>query len=148
MDKIDQKIIQALQNDGAMTNAALAEQVNLAPSSCLRRVRRLKKDGVIKKTVAIIDEKILGRTLKAIVEVDLERHGIHAQATFRERVKREVSVSQAYSVTGDRDAVLIMSLKGMEEYQEVCERLFNHDKNVIRFKTTFVINAFKETAVF
>lgn len=145
MDKLDQKILEVLQIDADITNTALAERVHLAPSSCLRRVRRLKDSGVIKKTVCVIDEKALGRTLKAVVEVDLERHGTGAQAVFHEQVKIEPSISHGYTVTGDRDVVLILTLRDMEEYQAVCERLFNHDKNVIRFKTTFVIKTFKET---
>jgi len=147
MDKLDQKILQILQADADITNAALAERVHLAPSSCLRRVRRLKDTGIIKKTVCVIDEKALGRTLKAVVEVDLERHGTEAQAVFHEQVKIEPSISNGYTVTGDRDVVLILTLRDMEEYQAVCERLFNHDKNVIRFKTTFVIKTFKETGI-
>lgn len=145
MDKIDEKIIRCLQSDSDITNAALAERVYLAPSSCLRRVRRLKESGVIKKTVAVIDAAVLGRGLKAIVEVDLERHGTQAQAAFRERLKHEISISHAYVITGESDVVLIMDLVDMAEYQEVCERLFNHDQNVIRFRTSFAIKTLKET---
>jgi Lrp/AsnC family transcriptional regulator, leucine-responsive regulatory protein len=144
MDKIDHKILQILQNDADITNAALAERVHLAPSSCLRRVRRLKDSGAIKKTVCIIDEKVMGRNLKAIVDVVLERHGTQGQAAFHERVKNEAAISQDLIVTGERDVVLFMNVCDMEEYKEVCDRLFNFDKNVIRFKTTFVIKSLIE----
>ncbi len=143
MDKIDRNIISYLQHDADITNAALAEKVNLAPSSCLRRVQRLKKEGVIKGCVAIIDDKALGRSLTAIVEVDLERHGHQANMAFHERLKAEVSVAQAFSITGDSDLMMIMKLENMEEYQDVCERLFNHDQNVIRFRTSFVLQEIK-----
>ncbi|WP_135077571.1 Lrp/AsnC family transcriptional regulator [Terasakiella sp. SH-1] len=143
MDKIDQNILGCLQQDADITNAALAEKVNLSPSSCLRRVQRLKKDGVIQKTVAIIDDKILGKNLKAIVEVDLDRHGAQAQAAFRDSIKKESAVVQAYSITGESDVLLVMHLADMEEYQQVCDKLFNHDPNVMRFRTSFAMEVLK-----
>ena len=107
MDKIDLKIIEILRTDASLTNAALAERVHLAPSSCLRRVQRLKNEGIIKKTVAVIDDKALGINLKAIVEVDMDRHGNHAKAAFIERVKKEPTIMQAYGITGESDALLV-----------------------------------------
>ena len=143
MDKIDRNIIRYLQDDADITNAALAEKVNLAPSSCLRRVQRLKRDGVIRKKIAVIDDKAVGRSLTAIVEVDLERHGDHANSVFYEQLKKETCVFQAFSITGDSDLLLVMKLESMEEYQSVSDRLFNHDKNVIRFRTSFVLKDLK-----
>jgi DNA-binding Lrp family transcriptional regulator len=140
MDKIDRNILAILQKDASLTNAALAEKVNLSPSSCLRRVQKLKKSGVIKKTVAIVDDKVLGRNLIAIVEVDLDRHGAQAQAVFHERLRQDVCVTQAYGITGESDTLLVLKLADMDEYRQVCERLFNHDTNVIRFRTSFAMN--------
>lgn len=144
MDKIDQKILEILRQDASLTNAALAEKVHLAPSSCLRRVRRLKETGVITKTVAVIDQKALGRPLRAIVEVDMDRHGNKAQEAFWAAVKRETAVTQAYGITGESDAVLILDLRDSDEYVALCDRLFDNDDNVIRFRTFFVMKKHKE----
>ncbi|WP_417794862.1 Lrp/AsnC family transcriptional regulator [Terasakiella pusilla] len=144
MDKIDYKILNFLKEDADITNAALADKVYLSPSSCLRRVQKLKSQGVIKKTVAIIDEKVLGRNLQAIVEVDFDRHGTSSSAPFNERVKNEISVTKAYGITGESDALLFLNLVDMQEYEQVCERLFNNDKNVIRFRTSFVMKRIKD----
>ena len=57
MDKIDAKIVRALQEDGRLTNQDLAEKVGLSPSPCLRRVRNLEKAGIIKGYCATIDQK-------------------------------------------------------------------------------------------
>ncbi|MDV7338543.1 Lrp/AsnC family transcriptional regulator [Terasakiella sp. A23] len=144
MDKIDQNILTILQQDASLTNAALAERVNLAPSSCLRRVQKLKQQGIIKKTVAVIDEKTLGRNLHAIVEIDLARHGHQAYSAFQERVKHEIAVTKAFSISGESDVILNISLKDMEEYQAFCDRVLNHDDNVLRFRTNFVMRVIKE----
>jgi len=55
LDSIDLAIIAVLQDDASMENQELARRVNLSPAPCLRRVRRLKEDGVIKQIVALID---------------------------------------------------------------------------------------------
>ncbi len=143
MDKIDQKILQILQQDAGITNVALAEKINLSPSSCLRRVQHLKKTGVIQKTVCILDEKYLGHHLKAIISVDLDRHGNQAKEALLAQIKSEPSVQQAYSISGESDLLLILHLADMEECQKVCERLFNHNQNVIRYRTSFVMEEVK-----
>lgn len=148
MDAIDRRIIEVLQQDAELTNAELADRVNLSPSSCLRRVRRLKQEGILTKTVALVDPDRLGRGLTAIVEVTLERHGAEAQQRFLDLVSAEPAVTQVYSVTGETDVLLVVHLVDMKEYQEICNRLFNHDPNVVKFRTLFAMERIKfETAI-
>lgn len=148
MDRLDLKILAALQADASRTNAALADEVGLSPSSCLRRVQRLQATGVIRKTVALVDPGALGRGLAAIVEVELERHGDQRMRAFLAGARTEPAVTHAYAVTGEVDVVLMLRLVDMAEYQGVCERLFRDDANVARFRTLFVMDAAKEeTAV-
>jgi DNA-binding Lrp family transcriptional regulator len=148
MEKIDRKILELLQADADVTNALLAKQVHLSPSSCLRRVQKLKQQGVIARTVALLDQEKLGRDLTAIVDVVLERHGADDQRDFVRAVKDEPAIAQAFLVTGDVDVVLLMTLTGMREYQSLCDRLFHHDRNVLRYRTLFSMDHFKnETAL-
>lgn len=144
MDKIDQKILSILRQDAELTNAALAERVNLSPSSCLRRVQKLKQQGIIKKTICVIDDKALGRNLHAIVEVDLDRHGHSSFIAFQDRVKNEDAIIKAYGITGESDVVLFLNLIDMDEYQDLCDRFFDRDKNIIRFRTSFVMRQIKD----
>lgn len=148
MDTIDRKIVEALQKDAELTNVELSNRVSLSPSSCLRRVQRLKKDGVLLKTVALADPDKLNRGLTAIVDVTLERHGAEARKTFMNQLLMEAAVSQVYSVTGETDVLLIINLVDMKEYQALCNRLFNHDPNVVKFRTLFAMERNKyETAI-
>lgn len=144
MDKIDRKILNLLQEDASRTNAQLADLVALSPSSCLRRVRRLKKSGVIDRIVALLAPAKAGRTLKAIVTVELERHGEQFMRRFLETVSAEGAVTQAYSVSGQTDAIVMLRLVDMEEYDGLCERLFRNENNVARYYTSFVIRTAKE----
>ncbi len=148
MDAMDGKIVEILQNDASLTNIELSERVNLSPSSCLRRVQRLKDQGILLKTVALADPDKLNRSLMAIVDVTLERHSADARQGFMEQLLLEPAVGQAYSVTGETDVLLIMNLADMKEYQSICERLSNHDPNIVKFRTLFAMERHKyETAI-
>ncbi len=143
MDRIDRKILTLLQKDASIANNDLADLVGLSPSSCLRRVRQLKDKGIITKIVALTDPKKLGRTLKAIVTVKLADHGTVARKQWLTDMKCEVAISQIYSVSGETDAVVMFNLIDMEEFQELSQRLFADDKNVIQYQSLFVLEQHK-----
>lgn len=145
MDRIDKKLLNLLQDDASRTNNELAELVGLSPSSCLRRIRRLKQAGVIDRVVALLSPTKAGKTLKAIVTVELERHGEQYMREFLGLVAHEPAVIQAYGVSGETDVVLMLRLADMEEFDALCERLFQDRSNVARYYTMFVIRTAKET---
>lgn len=147
MDNTDRQILEILQQDASLSNAELAQRVHLSPSSCLRRVQKLKAEGVITKTVALVNPDKLERSLCGIVEVSLERHGTEARADFVEKVKEEGAITQAYSVTGEADVILVVQLRDMKEYAGLCDRLLNYDPNVVKFRTSFSMEQYKNTTV-
>ena len=144
MDKIDIKLLNLMQRDASQTNAHIAEQVGLSPSSCLRRIRRLKASGVIERIVAILNPAKTGRVLKALVTVELHRHGEQYMQRFFDLAKQEPAVAQAYAVTGDADIALQLRLRDMEEYDELCKRLFHDETNVARYLTMMIIRTAKD----
>jgi Lrp/AsnC family leucine-responsive transcriptional regulator len=144
MDRIDRRLLSLLQKDASRTNADLAEEVGLSPSSCLRRIRRLKSAGIIDRIVAILSPAKAGRGMKAIVTVELERHGEQHMRRFLELAALEAAVIQAYGVSGETDVVLMLRLADMEEFDALCDRLFRNGSNVARFYTMFVIRTAKE----
>ncbi len=148
MDRIDRKLLNLLQRDASRTNVDMADEVGLSPSSCLRRVRRLRQAGVIDRIVAILNPARTGRTLKAIVTVELKLHGEQHMRRFLDQAAAEDAVAHAYAVTGEVDVVLMLHLRDMEEFDALCDRLFRDQTNVARFFTMMVIRTAKnETAV-
>ncbi|WP_105381773.1 Lrp/AsnC family transcriptional regulator [Neorhizobium alkalisoli] len=148
MDRIDRKLLNLLQRDASRTNVDVADEVGLSPSSCLRRIRRLRQTGVIDRIVAILNPARTGRALKAMVTVELKLHGEQQMRQFFDRATREDAVAQAYAVTGEVDVVLMLHLRDMEEYDALCDRLFRDETNVARFFTMMIIRTAKnETAV-
>lgn len=148
MDRIDRKLLNLLQRDASRTNVELADLVGLSPSSCLRRMQRLKSSGLIDRIVAILNPAKAGRLIKALVTVELKLHGEAHMRRFLDLAAEEEAVSQAYAVTGETDVVLMLRLKDMEEFNALCTRLFRDETNVARFFTMMVIRTAKdETAV-
>lgn len=148
MDKIDKKILNLLQHDASRTNLDIADEVNLSPSSCLRRVRRLRKTGIIDRIVAILNPSKTGRVLKALITVELNLHGEQHLRDFLKLAVAEEAVMQAYGVTGQTDVVLMLSLRDMEEFDALCDRLFRDSTNVARFFTMMVVRTAKDETAF
>lgn len=145
MDELDFRIVAALQADGTLTKAELAEAVGSTPSTCLRRVAELRRTGVLTGCVYLADPGKLGRGIRAIIVVTTRNHTKDTRTTFASRVSGEVAITQAYGVTGDLDAVLIGHFRDMEEYQALCDRLFDSDPDVVRYTTLFAVETYKDT---
>ncbi|KEQ03592.1 Lrp/AsnC family transcriptional regulator [Pseudorhizobium pelagicum] len=148
MDSIDRKLLNLLQRDASRTNVDMASEVGLSPSSCLRRLQRLRRSGVINRIVAILNPAKVGRVIKAMVTVELKLHGEEHMRRFLKAATAEEAVSHAYAVTGENDIVLMLRLRDMEELDALSEKLFTDQTNVARYITTMVIRTAKEeTAV-
>lgn len=143
MDRIDRKILDYLQRDASIRNVELADRVGLAPSSCLRRVRNLREKGIIIGSVVLTDGEKMGRNVKAIVSVKLFDHGTDALKDWLASLAKERAVSQAYSVSGETDAVVFLTLANMKEFQELSRSLFAGNPNVVQFVTQFVLEEHK-----
>lgn len=144
MDRIDRKLLNLMQRDASRTNVDMADEVGLSPSSCLRRVQRLRKSGLIERIVAILNPAKAGRVIKAMVTVELKMHGEQHMRRFLEIACAEEAVSHAYAVTGATDVVLMLRLRDMAEFDALCDRLFRDQTNVARFFTMIVIRTAKE----
>lgn len=145
MDALDLRIVAALQSDGRLTKAELAEAVGSTPSTCLRRVAQLRRAGVLTGCVYLADPAKLGRGIRAIITVTTRNHTKALRTSFATRLAEEPAILHAYGVTGDLDAVLMGSFSDMEEYQALCDRLFDSDPDVVRYTTLFAVETYKET---
>ncbi|MEM7170954.1 MAG: Lrp/AsnC family transcriptional regulator [Pseudomonadota bacterium] len=145
MDDLDLRIVAALQVDGSLTKAKLAEEVRSTPSTCLRRVAELRRAGVLTGCVYLADPAKLGRGIRAVITVTTRNHTKDLRTSFAGRISEEPAITQAYGVTGELDAVLIGHFADMEEYQALCDRLFDNDPDVVRYTTLFAVETYKET---
>src|SRR5258708_28619227 len=86
LDRMDIKILQALQNEGRLTNQSLAQRVALSPSACLARVRRLEAAGIISGYHAHVDIELVRSTLIILAEISLKRHNSTEFARFERMI--------------------------------------------------------------
>ncbi|MFL6708600.1 MAG: Lrp/AsnC family transcriptional regulator, partial [Massilia sp.] len=93
-DELDRRILNTLQNNAALTNAELAEQVHVSPPTCLRRVKHLTDSGVITRQVALVDPARVGAQLCAIVEIALDVNAVEKMEAFEALVASEAAVLQ------------------------------------------------------
>lgn len=117
IDHIDRKILRALQEDGRLTNAELSRRVNLSPTPCLERVRRLERDGYIRGYRAELDPDRLGYGVVCFIEVALDRTTPDVFDRFRDRVLEMPQVMECHMITGGLDYLLKVRLADMAEYR-------------------------------
>ncbi len=127
IDRYDRAILDALQRDGAMTNAGLSELVNLSASQCSRRRAALEAAGLIEGYEARLSAARLGFGLRAIVRVSLKDHGRGADQDFARFIDTSGEVVSAFSVSGDADYVLDVHVPDLAAFAEfVHDRLLPH----------------------
>ena len=143
LDAIDRRILDVLQQDNQITNLALAERVGLSPPPCLRRVRRLREEGVIARDVSLVDPAKVGQGLIAFVGVELERQREDALSSFETRIAAEPEVQQCYFVSGDNDYLLVVTCRDMGAYNDFCRRVLSREHNIRRFRTSFNLDRIK-----
>jgi DNA-binding Lrp family transcriptional regulator len=135
LDRIDRRILAALQADGRLTNQALSEKVALSPSACLARVRRLERAGVIQGYHARLDPFVLDIGLVLFAEVTLAAHGPDDLARVEGALARLPQVVEASHVTGAYDYLLKVVVADMAEWTRIAEELTSGDLGVDRINT-------------
>lgn len=113
----DLNILRVLQQDGRISNVALAKAVNLSPSPCLRRVQRLERSGTIRTYVALIDQKQVGLPISVFVSVTLDKQEKAALRAFEAAIRDRPEVMECYLMTGDSDYLLRVVAPDLEAYQ-------------------------------
>ena len=139
MDAKDHQIVRMLQEDGRLTNQELADRVNLSPSPCLRRVRRLEADGVIAGYTAIIDQKRYGLAITAFLRVRLVRHGEEEVRIFEDRIRALDEVLDCFLMTGDADYSLRVVVPDLETYHQFLTRTLTRIPGVAHIKSGFAL---------
>jgi DNA-binding Lrp family transcriptional regulator len=114
LDDIDRALLAALVADGRMTNAALAARVGIAESTCLARVRALRRSGVITGIHAQVDPAALGLPIQAVIKVRLSSHSPHQVLRFHDRLATIPGVLTAFHVAGGDDYLLHVAVANPE----------------------------------
>lgn len=140
MDQIDRAILRHLQNDARLSNAELAERVNLSPTPCLRRVKRLEATGVIRRYVTEFDLKSLGLSIAALVFVELTINSTENAAKFEGAVKVIRRVQECSVLTGRYDYLLKVVAADLADYEKLIKGELANIPNIKNLESTIVLN--------
>lgn len=154
LDRIDVRILAELQRNGRITNVELAELVNLSPSPCLMRVKKLQQAGYITGYTAQIDVAKLGETLTVFTEFTLKNHRQIDFARFQDALKNVDSCVECHLVSGGYDYLSKFVTSGIADYQMIIEGLIDRDIGIDKYfsfvvmKTPFVKTQIPLTRLF
>lgn len=141
LDRIDIKILYELQKNGRVTNVELAELVNLSPSPCLMRVKKLQSEGYIEGYSAQINVSKLGQTLTVFTEITLKNHRQIDFARFLAAIEKVDQVIECHLVSGGYDYLLKFVTAGIDEYQTIMERLTDLDVGIDKYFSFVVLKS-------
>lgn len=143
LDRIDAKLLRAIQTDNRLTSEELAEIANLSPTACQRRMKRLRSAGVIEADVSIISPRAVGRPVSMLVLVSLERERADILDRFKAAIRATPEIMTCFYVTGDTDFVLIVTARDMEDYEQFTRRFFYENSDIKAVKTMVVMDRVK-----
>lgn len=143
LDGQDRAILRLLQADAGRSQREIAAQVNLSPAAVQRRIMRLERDGIIRKTVALVDPVALGFPITVLVEVTLTNDRSATVSAVKTFFREAPEVQQCYCVTGTAGFVLILLVPSMQDYEERTARLFADNDMVRSYRTIVVLDRVK-----
>lgn len=145
LDRTDLRILDELQSDGRMTNAELARRVNLSPTPCLERVRRLERDGYIRGYTAVLNPSRLEAGLLVFVEIGLSRTSPDVFREFRQAVVEVSEVLDCHLVSGNFDYLIKARVRDMAAYRELLGEKLLSLPGVSESRSYVVMEEVKET---
>lgn len=147
IDLTDRRILRELLRDARQSFVDLAGRVGLSPTPCLRRVRRLEADGLIRGYTALIDPKAVGLSLQVFVFVGLDSHAEETVAAFQGAILARSEVVAAYLLGGEVDYMLHVMVPDLEAYNAFALKALLRMPGVHTTRSNFVMSELKPFAV-
>ena len=143
LDKIDRRILSDLQSSGRMTNVNLASNAGISAPPCLRRVRALEDNQLIKGYYARLNGSKLGYSVTAFVTVRLNNQNDGDIKAFEKDIQELENVREAYVIAGDFDFLLKVVARDWEDYQNFLSNTLTKFTNVASVRTSMKVKIAK-----
>ena len=139
LDRFDIALLNQVQRDDGQTADSLAERVALSPSAIARRLRRLRAEGVIARTIALLSPRLTERRLRAIVLIQLAEHAdLKGKAALEQRLDAAPCVQFLYEIAGPHDLLALFDCASMADFNAAADELLTSSAAVRRYETHFV----------
>lgn len=147
MDKIDQQIIRELQLNARLSNQELSEKINLSPSPCLRRVRKLEELGVLSGFTAQVDQKKYGLPINVFISVTLEVQNDSGIKEFEAGINSLDEVMECYLMTGNRDYLMRVVSIDLQSYEHFIREKLTKIPGIGSIESSFAFGNVKSSHV-
>jgi len=138
LDRIDITILTELQNDARLSNKELATKIDLAPSTCLERVRRLRSTGILRGFHASVDPAAVGIGMQAMIAVRLQRHTRETVESFQGHVLARREVLAVFHLAGATDFLVHVAVRDADHLRTVVLDAFTVRPEVSHIETSLV----------
>ncbi len=145
IDQIDLRIMRILQENSKKTTKEIAEKLNLTVTPVYERIKRLEKEGFIKKYVALLDKRKVNRPITAICMVSLRFHNEGFIDKFDRQIKELKEVQECYHMAGKVDFFLKIHLQSLDDYHDFVRLKLSRIENVGVLESYFVLKEVMHT---
>lgn len=145
LDDFDRHILKHLQQDSKKTNKEISNEVGLSVTAVYERIRKMEREGVISKYVAILNTEKIDRNFMVLCQIKLLQHTREYLTRFEKEVTGLPEVTEVFHVSGDYDYILKVLVKDMEAYREFMVTKLTTLKHIGSTKSSFTIGKVKQT---
>ncbi|GAB5506370.1 MAG: Lrp/AsnC family transcriptional regulator [Rhizobiaceae bacterium] len=139
LDRIDIAILDTLQKQGRISNAALADKVGLSQSACSRRLDNLEQSGVISGYHARLSNASLGHKMTAIVHISLSGQFEKSLSEFEAAIRRCPNVLSCHLMSGEYDYILRIAARDLEDYERIHKEWLSAMPHVTKINSSFAL---------
>jgi Lrp/AsnC family leucine-responsive transcriptional regulator len=144
-DDIDKKLLELLQHDCRQTNKELSNKLNLSVPAVYERIKKLEREHVINKYVALVKKESVQKAFVAFCHIKLVQHSHEYVIKFERDVANLVEVLECYHISGDYDYLLKVLVKDMGEFREFVVNKLTSIDHIGSTHSMFVINEVKHS---
>lgn len=148
MDAIDKKLLELLQADTKKTTKELSMVLNLSVTAVYERIKKLEREGVIDKYVALLNRNKVEKAFVVFCHIKLIQHTKDFVTTFESEVVKLDEVLECFHVSGDYDYILKVHVKDMDEYREFMITKLTSLQHIGSTHSSFMIGEVKNTTAF
>ena len=139
LDELDTAILRYLEREGRATNLEVGEAVGLSPSAASRRILALEEAGAIRGYRALIDDRVLGKSMTVYIRVTLERQSAAVLGAFESAVRHCRDIVSCHLMAGQYDYMLVARVAGIDDYGRLHQSELSRLPGVTRLETSFAL---------
>ena len=147
LDRVDRRILDLLQREGALPVAEVASRTGLSTTTCWRRIQQLEHEGVIRGRVALLDRSALGLDVTIFAHVKLKTQGRDAIAAFAEAIRDRPEVLDCYTTMGEWDFMLRIVTRDIKAYEAFYLDHLSKLPNVQSINSSVTVTVIKESTI-